>query len=115
MAANDGRQARVIGYWSASPDDTTLPYPEANPSPWRRQDEFVGKLKVTEQGIRARRYGKLTAYRGFSMCRLCSIPNGSEEFEHDGYRWPQGLLHYVVGHNVRLPDDFVDAILKSTP
>jgi hypothetical protein len=115
MAARDRDESTVVGYWSHSPDDSTLPYPQANPKPWNGQGDFVAKLKVIEQGIRAHRYGKLTAYRGFSMCRLCAKLNGSEEFEHAGYRWPSGFLHYIEAHNVRPPQDFADVILKLTP
>ncbi len=111
MAATDRQEPTVVGYWSRSPDDPTLPYPQANPAPWERQAEFVAKLKAIEQAARERRLGKLMAYRGFSMCRLCNTQNGHEEFDHGGYRWPAGLLHYVEAHNVRLPDAFVAAVL----
>ncbi len=78
---------------------------------WDGQANFVARLKAIEEDIRARRTGTLTAYRGWSMCRLCQVPNGNEEFEHGGFRWPSGFLHYVEAHNVRPPDAFVDAIL----
>ena len=106
-------EAIVVGYWSPSPDDDQLPYPHASPGAWERQDEFVAKLRLIEQAVRNGRCGRLIAYRGFSMCRLCGKPNGHEEFDHGGYRWPSGLLHYVEHHNVRLPSDFIDKTLRS--
>jgi len=114
MAPNS-QEPIVVGYWSYSPDDPALPYPRANPKPWAGQDGVVAKLKAIESGIRERRYGKVTAYRGWSMCRLCRVLNGSEEFEYGGYRWPSGFLHYVEVHNVCPPDSFVTAVLQSEP
>jgi hypothetical protein len=111
MASKSTQEPAVVGYWSRSPDDPTLPYPQARPSPWAGQANFVTRLKATEEDIRAHRTGTLTAYRGWSMCRLCQVPNGNEEFEHGGFRWPSGFLHYVEAHNVRPPDAFMDAIL----
>src|SRR5215475_13778990 len=113
MAASTRPEPKIVGYWSYSPDDPALPYPQANSKPWARQEEFVAKLKAIEQGIRERRYGKLTAYRGLSMCRLCRVLNGNEEFEYGDYRWPSGFLHYVEVHNVRPPADFLAAVLKA--
>jgi hypothetical protein len=112
MPAREDREAKVVGYWSNSPSDPALPFPQANSKPWAGQDKFIAKLKAVEQGIRGRRYGKVVAYRGWSMCRLCGVPNGHEEFELDGHRWPSGFLHYVEAHNVRPPDDFIAAVLK---
>jgi hypothetical protein len=113
MTPKSRQEPTVVGHWSFSPDDRALPFPQANPKPWAGQDNFVARLKGIEQGIRERRNGKVTAYRGWSMCRLCRVPNGNEELELDGYRWPSGFLHYVEAHNVRPPDEFVTAILKS--
>src|SRR5262245_54921819 len=113
MIAHDASEPTAVGYWSRSPDDTALPYPQTNAAAWQRQAQFVARLQAIEQGVRERRHGKLIGYRGFSMCRLCGIPNGSEEVVWGGFRWPSGLLHYVEAHNVRLPDAFVDAVLKS--
>jgi hypothetical protein len=113
MPPKNRQEPTVVGYWSYSPDDPPLPYPQANAKPWAGQGKFVAKLKAIEQGIRKRDFGTMTAYRGFSLCRLCRVPNGNEEFEYAGYRWPSGFLHYVEIHNVRPPDDFIAAILKS--
>ena len=113
MATPDHSQPTDIGYWSQSPGDTSLPFPQANAERWSQQAEFIAALQAIEASARARRDGQLTGYRGFSMCRLCGIPNGSEEFVWSGYRWPAGFLHYVEAHNVRPPDVFLTAVLKS--
>jgi hypothetical protein len=113
MDAQDPTESIIVGYWSRSPGEPELPYPQANSAPWQRQEEFAAKLQAIELAIRKRRHGTLTAYRGFSMCRLCAVPNGSEEYAWGGYRWPSGLMHYIEAHNVRPPAAFVDAVLTS--
>ena len=44
---------------------------------------------------------------GFSPCRMCGRPNGAVEYTDGTYLWPQGLVHYLDDHDVRLPDEFV--------
>lgn len=44
-----------------------------------------------------------TSYRGSSMCRVCGRFNGSKELTRDGYRYPDGLHHYVVEHLCAVP------------
>lgn len=47
---------------------------------------------------------------GFSTCRICGKSNGSLELVDSSYLWPEGLAHYVRGHSVRLPREFVDHV-----
>lgn len=51
---------------------------------------------------------------GCSLCRICRIPNGFEDFTDGVYQWPEGLAHYVLDHSVRLSDDFVRHALTSS-
>ena len=50
------------------------------------------------------------AYRGWSDCRICGCNNGSSEFTDGVYAWPEGLHHYVLCHNVKPPQDFIDHV-----
>ncbi len=47
---------------------------------------------------------------GHSTCRLCGQLNGSAEFSDGVYVWPEGLVHYVSDHSVRLPMEIVQHI-----
>ncbi|GHH42120.1 hypothetical protein GCM10017774_37860 [Lentzea cavernae] len=51
------------------------------------------------------------AFAGKSICRFCGRDNGSTELT-DGvnFVWPDGLLHYVEDHNVRLPTEVTAAM-----
>jgi hypothetical protein len=46
-------------------------------------------------------------FLGWSKCRICGRPVGSEEWTDGMYIWPEGLSHYVGDHKVRLPEEFV--------
>lgn len=87
------------GYWK-NDYQTDLPFPQANESPWEGQQEFIEKLKMIEAKA------KEEAYRGFSTCRICGCLNGSREYYYNGWRWPQGFMHYIVEHNVQPTIEF---------
>ncbi len=102
--------ARIEGYWrddedreKCLPDLAHLPWPEAQSAPWKGKGEFLSALDLVERS--ARGVGRML-YMGSSACRVCGRGNGTGEF-HDarpgaahGWRWPDGLRHYVEEHNV---------------
>jgi hypothetical protein len=44
---------------------------------------------------------------GWSNCRFCGAMNGAAERTDYVYLWPEGLVHYVREHGVRLPASVV--------
>jgi hypothetical protein len=46
---------------------------------------------------------------GFSPCRLCGRPNCSAEPTDGTHIWPEGLVHYVDQHSVRLSEEVTAA------
>ena len=46
-----------------------------------------------------------------SPCRICGKPNGSLELTDGELLWPEGLVHYVEDHNVRLPRGIVERMI----
>lgn len=36
------------------------------------------------------------AYRGWSNSRLTNKQNGNSEYNRDGWKWPQGYMHYIA-------------------
>jgi len=54
------------------------------------------------------------SYLGDSPCRMCGRTNGCADYSDGTYIWPQGLVHYVREHQVRLPPEFVRHVLKRT-
>ena len=81
-----------------------FPCPVANDLPWKGQAQFVSKLRQVETVARD------VAYRGWSGCRICGKTNGSHEYSYNGWEWPQGLMHYIVDHNVVPSEEFIKMI-----
>lgn len=54
------------------------------------------------------------AYKGMSLCRICTKFNGSTELTDGVYIWPEGFAHYVLEHGVKPPQDFLDHVWKMT-
>jgi hypothetical protein len=70
-------------------------------SNWDRDERLEVGLYL-QNGLVAR------AWMGYSPCRLCdSAQNGNLDLTDGTYVWPEGLAHYVLDHDVRLPDEFV--------
>jgi hypothetical protein len=93
---------RLVGYW----DDPLTP------DGWPSVRDFVcaGLSAVERDAVVAylRSGTPFVALAGFSACRVCGIANGSTELTDGEYFvWPEGLVHYVETHDVRLPEEVV--------
>ena len=108
---------RLLGYWR-------LELPETDPGDWYR-DELLRWPDVTllvdpdwrederqRVGEYLQRGTRVNQARGLSPCRFCERHNGSAELTDGVYCWPEGLAHYVSGHDVRLPEEFVGHALS---
>lgn len=93
------------GFWR-SQEEPDLPMPMARSKPMGDKGEFLCNLQLKQDGARE------SAYRGFSVCRICRKPNGNEEYAGGGWRWPQGYRHYIEEHNVQPSPEFFDFIMK---
>lgn len=54
-----------------------------------------------------------TSHMGWSVCRVCGCPNGSDDYHRDGFTWPSGYDHYVVMHDVVPPPEFIAAAVMA--
>ncbi|MEU4775504.1 hypothetical protein [Micromonospora sp. NPDC023644] len=99
-----GRTLRLIGYWWG-PDEPG----------WPDVNQFVDEGLDPDESERVARYLSFgtvwVAAAGLSLCRLCGVGNGSAELT-DGrhFIWPEGLGHYVRGHQVRLPAQIIEVM-----
>jgi hypothetical protein len=98
------RSLRLIGYWLG-------PWTPG----WPNVQSFVDTspdAALRDRVVEYLRSGTVfTAFAGKSLCRFCGQENGSTELT-DGVRfvWPDGLVHYVEEHNVRLPAEVIAAM-----
>ena len=52
----------------------------------------------------------LQVWRGLATCRLCDEIVGNACHGDDQYNWPEGYRHYLVNHEVRPPQHFVEHV-----
>ena len=104
-----GGRRKIIGYWR-EPQDRDLPDPrdlidpDWDPTTRRRVCAYLSRPTFVQPYVSA----------GFSRCRFCKELNGSGELSDGVYVWPDGLVHYIRDHQVRLPDDVVEHIVRAT-
>lgn len=104
MSSNPTR----IGYWHGL-DSPGLPHPhEFADATWSASERGVVVAYLKSRKGRA-----VTAWRGFSHCRICGCTNGSEDISDGVYRWPSGYAHYIEAHDVRPPQAFIDHVMAS--
>jgi hypothetical protein len=101
------RRLSLIGYWSVSeaPPEQSPGYPDPHylvhewtPRDRRAVVEYLGRGKLLRQ------------FMGHSKCRFCGQLVGSREFTDGSFAWPEGLVHYVEAHAVRLPEAFLERV-----
>ena len=100
-----------IGFWKSnskfSREDDNLPDPNTliDSDFWKQYDKafVVNYLKNAKVDM---------AYRGYSTCRICGALNGTRDLTDGKYVFPDGLYHYVKEHDVKLPIEFVEHILR---
>ncbi len=104
MIANE---SKIEGYWW-SEFTPEYPKPEHSHDMHVQKQEILHAMEKLEGfNMRVRK----RHFKGFSRCRCCGISNGSTEYEYKGWRWPQGLKHYVDGHNIVPSKEFCKEVL----
>lgn len=117
------RQLRGIGYWI---DTEVLDYNEEArklheqslklPDP-QRLLEVLGPHPADSRFVAYLRSGhELQACLGYSYCRFhCGIDEeqlGCRDLTDGLWVWPEGLWHYVEGHQVPLPEAFLATVAE---
>lgn len=96
----------ALGFWGGPSSDATLPDPRDFVDAGWDPDERDLVAQYLRSGFLVR------AYMGYSRCRICDRENGDADLTDGVFIWPDGLAHYIVEHEVRLPDIFVRHALK---
>lgn len=99
------KKIKIEGYWW-SKQEPEYPMPIKSDIPFDNKDVVVKKL-VSLQAKISKRY-----YKGFSTCRCCGERNGTAEYSHKGWKWPEGLIHYIIEHNIEPSLQFKKEILN---
>jgi len=96
------------GFWR-SRTEPDLPMPVADET-WDDHTVFGNLLFIVEAKLEVQH---MVTYRGWSTCRCCDKPNGSQEFRYGGYQWPSGYRHYIEVHGIKPTDGFIQMIGKA--
>jgi len=99
---------RIIGYWYSGREVPDWPDPRNwIDSNWPEEDRDLVVAHLEDGAV-------AEAYCGFARCRICDELAGSISRTDGTYLWPDGLVHYLLEHDVRLPDEFVEHVRKYT-
>lgn len=93
-----------LGYWRGDQAEC-WPDPHEFVDPGWEAAEREAVADYLRRGFVAR------AFMGKSRCRLCGKFVGSLELSDGSFIWPEGLVHYLDVHEVRLPQRFVSHVL----
>lgn len=102
------RKIRLIGYWH-SKDYPNYPDPAWFIDPTWDLSEKKLVIRYLISGI------TFLEYEGFSWCRFrCGASHiGTKELSDGIYYWPEGLVHYIEQHQVKLPKKFLRHVKKN--
>lgn len=100
----------AIGLWH-SPQEPDMPHPSVLVDELWDEAEKQAVIEHLKAG-----YALPYPYAGKSWCRFnCGETEmGNRDFSDGYYLWPEGLLHYIQHHAVRLPNEVAQKML-STP
>lgn len=93
------KQLQKIGYWSGE-FTTGYIWPQ----------EIASRRQIYKDVSRINSYLKggypAIHWKGLDHCRICKETLGSKCMTDGVWMWPEGMEHYVVRHNIRLPEEF---------
>lgn len=95
------RKLILIGYWHDA-GWSSLPHPQSLVDPEWEKDRRAKIVAYLEAGKTA------ATYFGVSYCRFgCKGWGGTRDLTDGYWVWPELLAHYVEGHQIKLPGEFV--------
>jgi len=107
------RVVQIVGYWPPldrsvsgsrpAPTDQRCPLP--NPHRLVLRNWRLEQRELIAGYLRAGAVVEICC--GLSPCRFGCGAYGSTCLSDGVWQWPEGLVHYVECHNLRLPDEFV--------
>ncbi len=97
-----------VGFWRG-PQEKDLALPDPKDLVDEEWDEGICKKVFSHVEL-----GDIVAsYRGYSRCRICGKPNGSQERSDGKYIWPSGFGHYIMAHRVKPSEAFIEHVLHA--
>ena len=104
---------KAVGFWNGDSEERFVDPALLVDEEWEQEnmDKIIAYLKG---------FKRINHQMGFSYCRFgCNggsrfDPNMGTSEQTDGiWIWPEGLVHYVEDHNIRLPSEFIDTMKRN--
>ena len=100
---------KIEGYWRKYKDESSeYQWPVANQLTQEKIHAYVTTLQALQHSPKVRG----STFKGYSYSRITGENVGNKEFYYRGWRWPEGLIHYIE-HGVKPSDEFIDEILSN--
>jgi hypothetical protein len=100
---------KYFGFWGAADGDGKLPSvfscvdAEWLPADRNQLIEYLSQCPVAAAAASLR-----------TPCLICGTPLCSSSYQSDNqWLWPEDLMHYVIEHNVKLPDALSEHIREA--
>ncbi|MEK6833229.1 MAG: hypothetical protein AABY32_04225 [Nanoarchaeota archaeon] len=96
-----------VGYWNGY-------YEKNNKYIWPQ--EIISKNKIENKDKIVQYLSKgsdAICWRGFAGCRICDTLLGTRCLSDGTWIWPQRLEHYIIEHNIVLPEEFINYMEES--
>ena len=92
----------AVGYWNSKffQEDRFI-YPHEIVS----ESKLPDMLKLADYVAKG---NSAIAWKGYSACRICDKILGTRCLTDGAYIWPEKLEHYIVEHDIFLPQEFID-------
>lgn len=55
---------------------------------------------------------KIKSFDGYSTCTICDIDNGDKDIILGSYYLPDGYLHYIINHQIKVSNEFQEYVLN---
>jgi len=111
-------EIRKEAFWHDKNSGQVFEYPQGQAAlaPWLGKQYFASQLAavegilLNENVLQDFRFPPVIQYRSAIRCLACDTSVGGTVYSYGGWKWPQGLLHYVIEHNYRPTDAFISFI-----
>lgn len=104
---------KAVGFWNGHTEERFIDPSLLIDDEWEKDNR--GKIITYLKG-----FLRIHHQMGYSYCRFdCNSgsrfdPNMGCAEQSDGiWIWPEGLVHYIEDHNIRLPPEFVDTMKRN--
>jgi hypothetical protein len=109
----EGKLYFYESYWRINKEDhdrdsfgNLFPYPKQHDNIWSGQEQFLEQLKNIENDLEI---NKLTESR-IKSCLICKKNINNGNYELSDFIWEDGLKHYIMKHNIKPSDEFIEFI-----